>query len=166
VATDVWAPHLDCLDETYLPVCAREGRDIWAYRVQGKGTAPASVRGAFWRLFRTGVTGYSFWTYVDASDDPWTPYDIDRHDYHVVYNGDPVEMIPSKRWEAWREGVEDYTLLWLLGKAAPPRDESGIDLPGGPVSESSSPEHIRKWRDEILNALAGAGQRTVPADQR
>lgn len=23
-------------------------------------------------------------------------------------------IIPSKRWEAWREGVEDYTYLYML----------------------------------------------------
>jgi hypothetical protein len=26
-----------------------------------------------------------------------------------VYDGDPGELIPSRRWEGWREGVEDYT---------------------------------------------------------
>jgi hypothetical protein len=145
---DVWAPSLDCLNERYLPICRQRNRDLWAYRVQGKGTPPASVRGAFWRLFADGVKAYSFWTYTDASPDPWTPYDMDRHDYHVVYNGDPDEMIPSKRWEAWREGVEDYTLLWMLAQRGgrPPAEEA-------PVSERSGAEAIRQSRDRLLDML-------------
>ena len=153
--TDVWAPSLDCLNEQYLPICARRDRELWAYRVQSKGTLPASVRGAFWRLFALDVKGYSFWTYTDAGADPWTPYDIDRHDYHVVYTGDPSEMIPSKRWEAWREGVEDYTLLWMLsrrGGRVPPAAKS--DAARQPVTERSDAARIGRSRGRVLQALA------------
>ena len=152
---DVWAPHLDCLDERYLPICTQRNRELWAYRVQGKRTLPSSVRGAFWRLFAVGVKGYSFWTYTDVSADPWSPYDIDRHDYHVVYSGDPAEMIPSKRWEAWREGVEDYALLWMLaqrGLGVPP----GTGTDSEPVTEHTDADQIRRTRIRALQALAAA----------
>ncbi|NLF17729.1 MAG: DUF4091 domain-containing protein [Lentisphaerae bacterium] len=154
---DVWAPHLDCLNDDYLPVCTARTRALWAYRVQGKDTPPASVRGAFWRLFETGVTGYSFWAYTDASPDPWDPYDTSQHDYHVVYDGDPTEMVPSKRWEAWREGVEDYALLWLLARRAAGPDLTLAAL-RGTISERAGAEAIAAARERLLEALTGAAE--------
>ena len=156
---DIWAPSLDCLDERYLPICTQRDRELWAYRVQGKRTPPASIRGSFWRLFATGVTGYSFWTYTDTSADAWTPYDIDRHDYHVVYNGDPTEMIPSKRWEAWREGVEDYTLLWMLAqRGLKVQPAASSNAAPKSVTEHSGADFIQQSRARVLEALV-AGPR-------
>jgi hypothetical protein len=44
--------------------------------------------------------------------------------FGVIYSsaGSPVptlgeNIIPSRRWEAWREGVEDYQYLYELNKA-------------------------------------------------
>jgi hypothetical protein len=33
-----------------------------------------------------------------------------RPDYAVIYEGHPG-IVSSKRWEAWREGVQDFALL-------------------------------------------------------
>ena len=107
---DIWAPSFgDCLNDSYLSVI--KDKELWSYRVSEKNLTPNDIRSAFKKLARLSAKGYSFWTYADKSADSWDPYDIARHDYNVIYNGDSRELIPSKRWEAWREGVEDYTLI-------------------------------------------------------
>jgi hypothetical protein len=34
-----------------------------------------------------------------------------RRDYAVIYSGEDKAIVSSRRWEAWRMGVEDYELL-------------------------------------------------------
>lgn len=55
--------------------------------------------------------GVGFWAYSDTSgSSAWDDFDGRRPDYAVVYenkNG-PVS---SRRWEAFREGIEDYQLF-------------------------------------------------------
>ncbi len=40
----------------------------------------------------------------------WNDTDEVRPDYAVIYEGHPG-IIPSKRWEDWREGVQDFALV-------------------------------------------------------
>lgn len=92
-------------------VDARELSPLGYYRLQP------------WRAWRDGDTGCGFWTYATiqgrALCSDWNDYSCDRHG--VVYagrsgnlkaNGEVV--VPSRRWEAWREGIEDYEYLHVL----------------------------------------------------
>jgi len=156
---NVWAPSIGCLKKEYLSICRQPGKELWSYRVTGKGARPESIRGAFWRVFREGIRGYSFWCYADAVGDPWDPYDTPRHDYAVVYDGDPRELIPSKRWEAWREGIEDYTLLWMLKqkivKLSPARKDEAVKIlkECERIGMGSTAEQIARARAKLLKTL-------------
>ena len=115
---NLWCPSMSFMDPEHLEFF-REGSDIlWAYQVLAK-TAGAfeAYRLSFWRLWDEDVTGQGFWAYASAKGSAWDPYDGEHHDYAPVYDGDPRELTPSIRWEAWREGVEDYTLLRMLEQA-------------------------------------------------
>ena len=57
------------------------------------------------------MTGIGFWSYCTSQDDPWFVPRL-RYDYLLVYPGNGV--VSSKRWEAVRDGIEDYGMLELL----------------------------------------------------
>ncbi|WP_161949114.1 glycoside hydrolase domain-containing protein [Desulfomicrobium norvegicum] len=92
------------------------GRELWVYGVSGEKTASPmqGYRLMAWRAFRRGATGIGFWAYADTGREgtAWNDIDGARPDYSVIYEGNNT-IISSKRWEAWREGCEDYALLEL-----------------------------------------------------
>ncbi len=76
----------------------------------------------FWRLLPVaaacfGLDGVGFWVYQDADMSGWIK--DKTGDYGVVYDGSQnpdkdciAELIvPSRRWQQWREGVEDAVCL-------------------------------------------------------
>ena len=73
-----------------------------------------------WLAFKRKQTGAGFWVYTDQGQtNPWDELMKPRGYYGVIYSsaGSPVstngeDIIPSRRWEAWREGVEDYQYLY------------------------------------------------------
>lgn len=144
---DIIAPEKNCFTTAYFDPIEDSGKECWAYVVQNKGTPPYDIRKFFWILAEKGIKGYSFWAYGDAADSPWDPYDNARHDYAVIYDGDASEVTPSKRWEAWREGIEDYTLLSMLKEKHPDKYKKIIvQLHEGKFS-------IETLRRDIISAL-------------
>ena len=129
--TDIW-----CLRNRYcvqhpnwLATIKRFGKEVWTYEALGPGKAnhPYSYyRLMPWRAFKRGQTGAGFWNYVDyyktkGWDDTGRP-----HGYYGVVYGSRIQnavdtlsedIVPSRRWEAWREGIEDYQYLYELQKA-------------------------------------------------
>ncbi|OUS12713.1 hypothetical protein A9Q89_04745 [Gammaproteobacteria bacterium 53_120_T64] len=97
------------------------GKQLWTYAAEGggKSAAPHSYyRLQAWQAFQGGAAGIGFWAYADTGGlgTAWNDFDGRRPDYSVIYDADNGEILSSKRWEAWREGVEDYELLVLASK--------------------------------------------------
>ncbi|MBM3501174.1 MAG: DUF4091 domain-containing protein, partial [Armatimonadetes bacterium] len=112
---DIWCPSLDTAKDERLAFCRETAEEVWMYQVLGKSSSPLrAFRLAFWEAFVKDLRGFGFWDYADCGGSVWDPWDADRHDYAVVYDGDETELIPSKRWEAYRDGAEDHALLTLL----------------------------------------------------
>jgi len=126
-----WAPFTDifCLGgpESFDKASSliRQGCKVWYYDGAGsKAHHPiGGVRRDFWRAFRVGLEGLGVWAYAcsgwqkTGEETAWTERDnIGRGDASMVYRG-KHGPVTSKRWEAWRDGVEDYWLLTLLDKA-------------------------------------------------
>ena len=93
------------------------GTELWVYGVSGEKTVSPmqGYRLMAWRAYRGGATGIGFWAYADTGREgtAWNDIDGTRPDYSVIYEGNNT-IISSKRWEAWREGCEDYALLRLV----------------------------------------------------
>lgn len=72
-----------------------------------------------WKAFRDGYKGIGFWAYADTGDSgtAWDDFDGKNPDYAVIYEGPNNTIISSRRWEAWRMGIEDYELLTMYAKA-------------------------------------------------
>jgi len=128
---DIW-----CLQDSHCerhPQCVEQikgfGKEIWTYECLRpmKAKDPYSYyRLMPWRAFKRGQTGAGFWIYYHGFNFqtgavPWDDTLKPQGFSGVVYGraGSPVRglaenIVPSRRWEAWREGVEDYQYLYEL----------------------------------------------------
>ncbi len=99
-------------------------KDLWLYSARGpaKSLSPYSYyRMMSWKAFLLGFNGVGFWAYADTGggDNPgtaWDDFDGKYPDYAVIYEGEGNTIISSRRWEAWRMGIEDYELLTMYSK--------------------------------------------------
>ena len=119
---DIWCPNRDGLileakNAGKLAIIQGSGKPVWTYECEAnvKHQTPLGYyRGQAWLAWRHGLTGIGFWSYCTSQDDPWfLPKAL--HDYLLVYPGNGV--VASKRWEAVRDGVEDYAMLATLRQA-------------------------------------------------
>ena len=131
---DIW-----CLQDSHcerhpqwLEQIKEFGKQVWTYECLRpmKAKDPYSYyRLLPWRAFKRGQTGAGFWIYYyglnfKPGGVPWDDTLRPRGFSGVVYDKSgssiPVyceNIIPSRRWEAWREGVEDYQYLFEVQKA-------------------------------------------------
>ncbi|MDZ4199572.1 MAG: hypothetical protein U1E27_09835, partial [Kiritimatiellia bacterium] len=133
---NIWCPHLGRArdftpeEKAFFHGQQAAGKAFHAYNCQGpeKTFAPIGhYRRFLWRCWETGATGAGFWNYADVGRiagemSAWTDFDGGRPDFSIVYDAATAPpgvsraeaQIPSRRWEAWRDGVEDYAYLWEL----------------------------------------------------
>lgn len=147
---DIWCPNrngliLDENNAAKLDIIRHSGSFVWMYECDGnvKHQSPLGYyRAQAWLAWHLGMTGIGFWSYCTSQDDPWFRPSL-RHDYLIVYPGRGV--VSSKRWEAVRDGVEDYTMLAKLRSLAenPPANAAPEDVASA-----------RKLLDEGVYAVA------------
>jgi len=119
---DIWCPNrggflLD-INQDKLEIIKNSGGILWTYECSdnAKHQSPLGYyRGQSWLAWHHGLTGIGFWSYCTSQADPWYKPE-GTMDYLLVYQGDGV--VPSKRWEAVRDGIEDYDMLAALRNAA------------------------------------------------
>ena len=119
---DIWCPNrngliLDKTNASKLEIIKNSGATVWIYECDhnAKHQSPLGYyRAQAWLAWHHDMTGIGFWSYCTSQDDPWFVPSL-RHDYLLVYPGDGV--VSSKRWEAVRDGVEDYAMLAALREA-------------------------------------------------
>ena len=143
---DIWCPmrrgYLKGLGEKKLAFIKSTGKPVWMYECEGsvKHQSPlAYYRGQAWLAWQHGLTGIGFWNWC-RDPDPWS------HDaeYSLVYPGDGI--VSSKRWEAVRDGIEDYAMLLALKRAA-----------DGAVEAGHLPEAVEAARKLLTEDAAGIG---------
>ena len=144
----------------------RKTKEMWCYAAAGPGRSlsPLSYyRLQPWRAFARGERGCGFWTYTDpkrASGASWSDQVARAGPYGVIYTADgaPVEtseeaIIPSRRWEAWRAGVEDYEYLIRLSRAIERAESRG---------RASAAAHARRVLSQAQrDVLAATGSSDV-----
>jgi hypothetical protein len=111
-----------------------------------------------WRVWNLGASGFGYWILRD--DNQWDNSDKSGQGWGVVYYTDikisraPANLtkkelvIPSKRWEATREGVEDYCCLYLLRQAV---DEAGDNVPGSLLARAK--DVLIRWPQKLLTTV-------------
>lgn len=94
------------------------GKMTWIYTTySGKIVDPNYYRRQAWDAFIGDYGGFGFWAYSDIGSvgSAWDDFDGRRPDYAVIYSIDNT-IVSSKRWEGWRVGVEEYSLLQQYAK--------------------------------------------------
>lgn len=151
---DIWCPELSWAQGDLLKFFQDNSKILWTYQVIAKDADPfARYRLSFWDCISKGMAGQGYWCYGDCGGSNWDPYDADRDGYAVIYDGDPAELIPSKRWEAWREGVEDFTYVWTLQQKQPARAQA-LRARAAALVADPSPEKLAAERERVLRELA------------
>lgn len=142
-SVDVWCHHLNRNRAGLTPIPAdkqafyaarqQAGSGLWLYNAQepDKSFPPLGhYRQLFWRAWAAGAVGAGVWNYADTGHgkftSAWTDLDGTREDFSLVYDAATAPegisrreaQIPSRRWEAFRDGIEDYAYLWQLRQAA------------------------------------------------
>ncbi len=151
---DIWIPIFRDLDKPGLEVMRASGKPVWMYDC---GTTPmfATSRHRFlpWRAWRYHLDGVTIWTY---SQNHWNDPPRDQN-FGMFFSAADGGSIPSKRFEAWREGLDDYRYLHLydaeldkLGRTTP-RDEEILKQARELGAESPSP--IERY-DEVRTRIA------------
>ena len=141
---DIWCPNrrgfLMGIGADKLAFIKSTGKTVWTYECEGnaKHQSPLGYyRGQAWLVWHHGLTGIGFWNYC-VGPEPW----YHKGEYTMIYQGDGV--VPSKRWEAVRDGIEDYSMLAALRQAADAAEAA-----------SRAPEAVKAAR-QILSKDAAA----------
>ena len=114
---DIWQPELNLLkrDPKLLEWFHANAKRLWAYEAPGpaKDLLPLGHYRAYaWFAIKFGLEGVGYWVYR-GEDNWWGSNDTD---YSAVYQTNDL-VVPSRRWEADRDGVEDYRAVHLLREA-------------------------------------------------
>lgn len=120
--TDIWCPNRSAFmignNEEQLAFMKSTGRTVWTYECYAhvKYLPPLGYyRGQAWLAWHHGLSGIGFWSYCTSRNDPWFAPRAEN-EYLLIYPGEGV--VSSKRWEAIRDGVEDFSMLTALRQAA------------------------------------------------
>ncbi len=132
---DVWCPYVARFNSAEeMEFFRQSGKPVWAYSIVAKYTPPVQYRRPQWRSFELGLDGLTtFWCYNQSHGDPWDSYDDNQGvDYNVVYaNGGAArwqEVIPSRRWESFAEGIDDFRLLRVCKRLLAQAQEQGLSV--------------------------------------
>jgi len=174
---DIWCPNRNGFllrdNNDLLELIKSSGKTVWTYECEGnaKHQSPLGYyRGLAWLAWSRGLTGMGFWSYCTSPDDPWYR-PKGEFDYLLIYQGNGV--VPSKRWEAIRDGVEDYGLLAALRGAAGAAEREGRAADA--VARAKTLLDKQAWdiaqfcgldADGTLPAKGGAAAERVVADKR
>ena len=114
---DIWQPEMNLLkrDPKLHAWFKENAQTFWAYEATdpGKDLLPLGYyRGYAWLAWNFGLDGAGFWVY--KYHDIFWP--LDTLHWSVVYPTDD-EVTPSRRWEATRDGQEDYKVFYVLQQA-------------------------------------------------
>ncbi len=124
---DIWCPYLSDLKDNaqLLDEIKKNCKHVWCYQTELRQEyvleRPNMLNKRYHRTMPLiaaglGITGAGFWTYADWEGGQYNYYD--KRIYGVIYDGkySPSDciyepIVPSKRWQMWREGVEDAVAL-------------------------------------------------------
>jgi len=160
---DIWQPHLGHFSDLEKRSFLRcTGKPIWTYVCKTNARALSSYnyyRLLPWRTWNYGLQGCGFWSYCVSEGDPWNDSDGRYGEASVIYKGDQG-IIGSRRWEAFRQGLDDCRLLKYCLTLASSRDKASrlVEQAVQDVLKYPNEEtRAERWRGLMLKEL-GRGQ--------
>lgn len=170
---DIWVPLSNHFDEDMKFFRERQskGDQVWFYTCllpKGKymnrfiDYPLIDTRLLHWVNFKYNVTGYLHWGLNYWQGDPITDLEPDwgasghlpPGDSHITYPG-KYGPLSSIRFEAMRDGLEDYELLKLLEKDNPKKAKQIADSVITTLTDyTTDPTRFRAARMRLIEALA------------
>lgn len=169
---DIWVPSIYMLAEKtpLMDVVRKTGKMLWSYNCAYGYSRPAGpnlknmniiadYRAAAPFAFRHGSTGIGFWCY-NLGGDPWGRIDME---YMLVYPG-RTKPVPSRRWEAVREGIEDYRILSALRKRLSPENGTKLTEDARTRLQHLLEVSLPTWMDQSFREMTlGLGRDAIDA---
>ncbi len=140
---DLWCPASEKVHWDFW-----KGKKYWHYDSSSdKSKSPtAHYRHKLWQAFQVGASGNAFWCYTDDAD-PWDDY-AGTPSYGVVYDNAEGKIISSKRLEAYRAGIEDYQLCWMLRSAVKAARKEGLsEHPDVQTAEKKLNDYLSRLKE-------------------
>ncbi len=139
----------------YCPVVQKRLSPINFYREMG------------WRMYHYDFDGGGYWTSTgigtargkgDWGGNPWNDFDAKTASPVTIYNF-ATEVVPSRRWLAFRAGLEDYCYIAILQQHL-----SRVELDKLLGESSGMPRRsyydIQNLREKMINKILGAKRKS------
>ena len=132
-----------------------KGCKVWTYtcaRYMQTQDVLNYYRFFLWRAYMRGLDGAAMWASGGRyGDDGWDSRDA--YDDGILWAGNGKEMIPTKRFAAFREGLEDVAYMSLLEKAGTKEARALLDARED-VMRSHDQKAVDAWRVAAGRAIA------------
>lgn len=171
-AVDIWVPQMNTWHENHDFFRGRQalGEEVWFYTCcYPKNEYPNRFieqplqkgRLLYWMAYKYGADGFLHWGFNYWNNNPYFLTDVPTGtqplpggDSWIVYPGFR-KFERSLRYEAMRDGIEDYTLLKMLEKKDPAKAKAICDsVIFNWFVYSTSGTHLNVARRQLLKALA------------
>ncbi len=170
---DVWVPVLDVLhrDHKFYQELQKNGKEVWFYTCVGPRGNYANrfieqpliqTRYLHWINYKYNLTGYLHWGLnywennqlnIDASRNRGR---LPAGDHCIIYPG-YRKLYSSIRFEAMRDGIDDYQLLKMVEKTNPPKAQEYANAIIQNFNEyDGSITYFRSIRKEMLDLLSNS----------
>ena len=168
---DIWVPYITFIGGKGFNYLKSTGKPIWHYNnyIPRKTTEPFSCRrSGLWVVWKYKIQGGGFCGYDWVRTKPGLSYPCDEWTYwskdeygSVVYSNNrrwQTRLIPSRRWEIFRDGVEDYLYLHILKESIKKAKKRELDTKKGEgllkefdekVYPDDNPDTIYKFRERL-----------------
>ena len=155
-AVDIWCPFMGLVNGSpeVMAALRKSGKPIVPYRcAENKRFWPAQdYRLWSWQLYQQRADGMFIWTYL--AGDAWKGRSWDGG---MVFSGNG-DIVPSRRWELLRMGLQDWL---LLDKAAKSGHEKIVDkLVTRVLASTSDATTMRQARQDLVNLLSSEGSKS------
>lgn len=167
---DIEVPQLEFLGNNYLyfEQMQRKGHQVWLYTCclpQGNYAnhfieqPTLKIRFLPWIAYKYGITGILHWAFNRWSDN--NPYEeagdnqLPGGDSWITYPSESGKLYSSLRFEALRDGIADYALLYMLSKRDKEKSKAlASEIVKGWSEYDTNPTHFRKVRHNVLISLS------------
>ena len=194
---DLWCPQPENAfhskwGQEFMRQALAAGGQVVCYGIYGPQSTWRRYRIMPWECAKYGATGAGGWVLIDHPWGAWPSEPGATVANHAI-SGGWEHLYPTKRLEAYREGVEDYLYLYLLGQLADRAEAAGLrkeaaqarslreeamaavlpfgEMPGLPVTagqqaqaSSRAYETLEKYRALVGGAIEALGG-VVPSGQ-
>jgi hypothetical protein len=144
---DVWCTGWYMLETDDTKRAREKGQIFWCYPnfIACSRGVPNGARMTWgFGFWRSGASCLIPWHYQAPCGNPFNDFDANYGDWCVAYPG-PDGPIPTQRWEAVREGIDDYRYVYTLETLCTQAEKSGK----GVEAARAARQYLKELRDRV-----------------